>query len=179
MKKIISLFAIGALSAPALAAEVDNLYGSIGSGLYQLESDGFDETAATLKVLGGYSVTDNVAFEASYSRLFEASEVVDGIDVDIDGHVWDLSTKLSMPLGDRFVPYARLGWSYVDLAAVATEDGESERFNNYDNAFTWAVGTGVNLSRKLAINGELARSMIDGGDLDFLSVNMTYRFGAH
>lgn len=179
MKKMIPLFAMTALSAAATAAETDNLYGSIGSGIYRLESAGFDETAATMKILGGYSLTDNVAFEASYSRLFEASEVVDGIDVDIDGHVWDLSTKLSMPLGDRFVPYGRLGWSYVDLSALASVDGESERFNDYDNALTWAIGTGINVSRKMTINGEIARSMIDEGDLDFLSVNLSYRFGAH
>ena len=178
MKKMIPLVAIVAVSTPALAVGNDGFYSSLGSGMYQLETDGFDETAATLNVLGGYSFTENVAVEGSYTRLFEASELVDGIDVDVDGNVWDLSTKLSMPMGERFVPYARLGWSYVDLSAKATEDGETARLNNYDNAFTWALGTGVNLSRKLTVNGEIARSQIDEGDLDFLSVNLSYRFGA-
>lgn len=178
MKKLIPLCAFAALGTPALAADGNDFYGSLGGGLYNLETEGFDETAANLKVLGGYNLTENVAFEASYTRLFEASATVEGIDVEIDGNVWDLSTKLSMPLGNRFQPYGRLGWSYVDLSALATEDGNSARLNNYDNAFTWAVGTGVTLSRKLAINGEIARTMIDEGDLDFLSVNVNYRFGA-
>lgn len=178
MKKIISLFAITAVSAPAMTAELDNVYGSLGSGVYQLESDGFDDTSATLKVMGGYSFSENVAVEASYSRLFETSDLVDGIDFDIDGHVWDLSTKLSMPVGERFVPYGRIGWSYVDLAAVATDGIDTERLNNYDNAFTWAIGSGMNLTRKMAVSAEYARSMIDDGDLDFLSVNLSYRFGA-
>lgn len=179
MKNMIPLFALTALSAPAMAADGDAFYGSLGAGVYNLETDGFDENAATLKLIGGYSVTENVAVEASYSRLFEASEVVDGVDVDIDGNVWELSTKLSVPVGDRFKRYGRVGWSYVDLSALATDDGESERFNDYDNALTWAVGTGVNFSSRLGLTAEVARTMIDAGDLDFLSLNVDYRFGAH
>lgn len=178
MKKLIPLCAFAALGTPALAADGNDFYGSLGGGLYNLETEGFDETAANLKVLGGYNLTENVAFEASYTRLFEASATVEGIDVEIDGNVWDLSTKLSMPLGNRFQPYGRLGWSYVDLSALATADSESMRFNNYDNAFTWAVGTGISFSSRLGLNAEVARTMIDEGDLDFLSVHLNYRFGA-
>lgn len=178
MKKMLSLTAMCALSMPAVAADPSPFYGSIGGGVYQLETNGFDDTAPTMKILGGYEFNEHVALEGSYTRLFEASENVDDINVDIDGNVWELSTKLSMPLSERFTPYGRIGWSYIDLQAVATEDDVRVDANHYDNAFTWAIGTDVKLTNRLTLGGEIARTNFDEGDLDFASVDVTYRFGS-
>ena len=58
----------------------------------------------------------------------------------VDGNVWDLSTKVSYPMGDRFSPYGRLGWSYTDIRGVFTENSIegriTERVNDYDDAFS-------------------------------------------
>lgn len=178
MSKLLSLSALCAIGMPAIAAEQNEFYGSLGGGVYQLESAGFDETAPTMKILGGYSFNEFVVVEGSYTRLLEASENVDGVDVDVDGSVWDLSTKLSMPLSERWTPYGRVGWSYVDLSAKATEDDVTFRVNDYDNALTWAVGTDVSITPRLSLAGEVARTNIDEGDLDFVSVNVSYSFGA-
>lgn len=177
MKKFVVVAAAFAVGTSALAAEPGVFYGSFGGGLYELETQGFDETAATMKLVGGYGLSRNVALEASYSRLFEASSVVDDVKVDIDGNVWDLSSKFLFPITDRIHPYGRLGWSYIDLNALASADGESERFNHYEDAFNWAIGTGITLNRKLTINGEYGRTMIDEGDLDSASISLTYWFG--
>lgn len=178
MNKLLSLTALCAFGMPAVAADQSPFYGSIGGGIYHLESDGFDETAPTTKILGGYNFSQNFGVEGSFTRLFESSETVDGVDIDVDGNVWDLSTKLSMPLNERFTPFARLGWSYVDASLKATEDGDTIRINDYDNALTWAVGTDIRMTSRLSLIGEIARTNIDEGDLDFLSVNLSYRFGA-
>ncbi len=177
MRKFIPLFAMIAIGAPALAADKDAFYGSVGGGVYRLESDAFDESSPTMRLLGGYNFNEYVALEASYTRLFEASELIQGVRVDVDGNVWDLSTKLSYPLGNRFSPYGRLGYSYVDLSALASEQGQSIRVNDYDNAFTWGVGATYKVNTRFEVGGELARTQINEGDLDFLSVNLNYRFG--
>ncbi|MDX1506880.1 MAG: outer membrane beta-barrel protein [Woeseiaceae bacterium] len=178
MKKLIPLFALTAFSAPALAADTDGFYGSVGGGLYRLESGAFDNVSPSTKILGGYAFNDKLALESSYTRLFKSSELIEGARVDIDGNVWDLSTKLSYPLSNRFSPFMRLGYSYVDLSALITESGVSERFNDYDNAYTWAVGSAINLNRRFNVSGEFARTMINEGDLDFLTIRLNYGFGA-
>lgn len=178
MKKMIPLIALSAIGTPAMAADADAFYGSLGGGLYQLESGAFDEIAPTMKLLGGYNFNEYVAVEASYSRLFEASEMIEDTRVDIDGNVWDLSAKISYPMGNRFSPYGRLGYSYVDLSALAQDQTDSIRFNDYDNAYTWAVGASFNVNSRFDVSSELARTMINEGDLDFLSINLNYRFGA-
>ncbi len=179
MKKMLPLIALTAISMPAMAAEKDAFYGSLGGGAYRLQSEGFDETAPTAMLLGGYNFNERVAVEAAYTRLFNASDTVDDIDVTVDGNVWDLSTKLSVPLGNRFSPYGRLGWSYVDLSALGTADGTTVRVNDYDDAFSWAIGTGVKLTKRFALNGEYGRTMVNDGDFDRMSLNLSYRFGAH
>ncbi len=185
MKKMLSLIALTAVSMPAMATENNAFYGSLGGGTYQLKSQGFDDTAATASILGGYNFNEHVAVEAAYSRLSKVTDFVrlfeseEGMDVRVSGSAWDLSTKLSLPLGDRFIPYSRLGWSYVDLSARATALGSAVRVNDYDDAFSWALGTGIKLNKRVTVNGEYARVMVDNGDLDRMSLNLSYRFGAH
>lgn len=179
MKKMLSLIALAAVSMPAFAAGPNPFYGAIGSGTYKIESEGFDERAATASLLGGYNLSERVAVEASYTRLFGATGDVDGAHIKIDGNAWDLSTKLSFPVGDRFMPYGRLGWSYLDLKAVASSNGISVSANDYDDAFSWAVGTGYRLSSRFSLNGEYSQVLINDGDFDRLSMNLNYRFGSH
>lgn len=177
MKRIIPLLALTAISAPAMSDDTYGVYGSLGGGVYRLQTDGFDETSPAATLLGGYSFNRNVAVEASYTRLFNASDRVDGVNVTVDGHIWDLSSKLSYPVGNRFSPYGRIGWGYVDMTGRASENGVSVRANEYDDAFTWAVGTGVKLNRRLALSGEYGRILVRDADLDRLTLNLDYRFG--
>ncbi len=179
MKNFFMLIMISAISIPAMAEDTSVFYGGVGGGVYQLESQSFDDVAPTTRILGGYRFNEYVAVDASYTRLFESSDKVDGARARVDGNVWDLGAKLSYPVSSRFSPYGRLGWSYVDASAVISDQGDRMRLNNYDDAFIWAVGAEYGLTKRVALNGEYSRSMIDDGDLDFLSMNLSYRFGIH
>jgi opacity protein-like surface antigen len=179
MKKLFALVAIAAIGTPAIADDMAAFYGGIGGGVYKLDNSVFDDTAATTRIIGGYRFSQHFAVDASYSRLFETSESAGNTRLDVDGNVWDLGARFSYPVSSRFSPYGRLGWSYIDASAVLNDDGDRTRLNNYEDAFTWAVGAEYGLTRRLALGGEYSRSMIDDGDLDFLSMNVSYRFGIH
>lgn len=178
MKKIIQLLVLTAISMPAMASGLDAFYGSLGGGAYRIKSDGFNERAAATTILGGYTLNEHVAFEAAYTKLFDAKGNVEGVNVKVDGNEWDLSTKLSVPMGDRLNPYARLGWSYLDLSLLGSVAGISTRLNEYDDAFTWAVGTGVKLNSRYSLSGEYSRVLVNDGDFDRMSLNLNYRFGS-
>ncbi|MBT8099369.1 MAG: porin family protein [Gammaproteobacteria bacterium] len=178
MKKTIVLIALSAISLPAMATDEVGFYGSLGGGAHRIKVDGFKDTAPTAMLLGGYSFTNKFAVEAGYTKLFNASDTVDGTAFTIGGHAWDLSTKWSYPMGQRFSPYGRLGWSYLDLAGRASENGVAIRANDYDDAFSWAVGTGIKLTRRTTLNGEYSRVQVNDGDFDRMSFNLNYRFGA-
>lgn len=177
MTKYLSAIAMAAIGMPAAAADLDRLYGGVGGGIYQLEIGDFDDVAPTLKLLAGYKVNEFVGIEVSYTELYESSELIGNIRKDVDGSVWGLSTRLSYPMRNRFIPFVRLGYSSVDIGAIETEGGVATRVGNRDNAFTWSIGSAYRMTDRFTVSGELARTRIDDGDLDFLTVKLNYEFG--
>lgn len=178
MKKMLSLAAITLIGMPALADDTQGFYASVGGGVYRLDSNGFDDNAPSAMLTGGYSFGKFAAIEAAYSRMFNASDSMDGTRVKIDGNVWDLTTRLSYPVSNRVDPYVRMGWSYSDLAAHIGTAGMSVRLNDHDDGFSWAAGTGIRLNSRLNLNLEFARMHVTDDDLDRLSASVSYKFGA-
>src|SRR5690606_35649998 len=67
-------------------AEAQGFYAGSGAGMYYVDIDGLelDESAATLRLFGGYKLNQYLSFEAGYSNLFEASGDALGADVELD-----------------------------------------------------------------------------------------------
>lgn len=179
MKKTTTLLAIAAISVPVTAAEKGTFYAALGGGAYQVEFSGFDETAPSATILGGYNLSERFAVEGAYTRLFDAEGLVEDTGVEVSGNVWELSTKMSVPIGTRFISYGRLGWSYLDSTAVTVGNDLAERANGYDDAFSWAIGAGYKIQPRWSLNGEYGQMQIGGGDLDRLTLNLNYEFGSH
>lgn len=178
MKKMFALAAITLIGTPALADDTQGFFASIGGGVYRVDSNGFDDDAPSSMLTGGYTFNKYAAIEAAYSRMFDASDRIDGTKVTIDGNLWDVTTRLSYPVSNRVDPYVRMGWSYSDLSAKARSDETSVRLNDYDDGLSWAAGTGIRLNSRLNLNLEFARMLVTDDDLDRLSASVSYRFGA-
>lgn len=178
MKKVVPFFALAAISMPAMADTTTGPYGSMGGGAYRLESSSFEDSAPSLKLLGGYSFNEMFAVEGSYSRLFESSDSFAGTSIKIDGHLWDVGARVSYPVTSRLSPYGRIGWGYIDARAKITDDEGRTSLNDYDDAFSWAVGASYGLKKRYAVSGEYAAMNIGGGNFDAVSLNLNYRFGA-
>lgn len=177
MNTKLMLTALGAFGIPAMSASAADFYAGVGSGGYRLESGEFKDSSPTFKLFGGYQLNQNVAFEGSYQRLFEAKDTIGGGPVKIDGNVYELSTKLSYPFAQRFQGYGRLGWSYyeVDLKAEGFSGPFSQK--TYDNDFAWALGGNYNFTRRVGLRGEYGQLLVDDGDAEFLSFDVTVSFG--
>lgn len=65
------------------------------------------------------------------------------------------------------------------MSAVGNFDGTSARINEYDDAFSWAVGTGIKLNQRFSLNGEYSQVLVNNADFDRMSLNLNYRFGSH
>lgn len=177
MKTLLSLTALTMLGGTAFAANESDFYMSAGGGVYRLEADGFDDRAPTMKITGGYHVNEYFALEAGYLRMFEAKDTVDDVRVEIDGDAWELGTRLSYPVSQRVSAFGRLGWSFYDFSADVRDEDLDFKATDSGDGLTWAVGGRVNLSPQLALNGEYARILVDDADADFVSADLTYRFG--
>lgn len=178
MRTMIPLTLLCLCSGTAVAVnETNNLYASVGGGIHRVESQGFDDTAPTMKVTGGYNFNQYVAVEAGYTKMFETSDTVDGVRVKIDGDSWELGTKLSYPFNQRYSGYGRIGWSFYDFNAKVFDDMASISADENGDAFTWALGGRVNMTQRMALSGEYARILVDDADVDFLQLDLAYRFG--
>jgi len=98
----LGLLVFGAASMGHADDQAGNFYAGTGAGLYYVDFDNldYDEGAATLRGFGGYSLNQYVSFEVGYTKLFEVSDDVLGVDVDVDDNVWDLSVRPTLPLSD-------------------------------------------------------------------------------
>jgi len=178
MKKIYVLAAITIIGMPAMAAETQGFYASVGGGVYRLDSNGFEDRAPSAMLIAGYDINKYVGVEAAWSTLFNASDRIDGTQVTIDGNVWDVTTRVSYPVRNRLDPYIRMGWSYSDLSAKSRIDGMSIRLNDYDDGFSWAAGTGFRMTPRFHLDVEYGRMLVTDDDIDRLSASVSYRFGA-
>lgn len=178
MKTKIALALLGLCSGAAIAADQSSdLYAGISSGMHRVESQGFDDRAPTLKVLGGYNFNQYLAIEAGYSKLFETSDTIEGTRVKIDGNTLELGAKLTYPIGERFSGYGRLGRSYYDMKASFNDPDLSVDASENSDAMTWALGGRVKMNKRMDLNGEYARILITDADIDFLSLGLAYSFG--
>lgn len=177
MKTILTVAAISLLGGNAIASNDSDFYFGGGGGIYRLKSEGFDDRAPTMKMLGGYRLNDNLAIEATYQRFLEATDSVEGTRVEIDGDSWELGTRLSYPFNDRLSAFGRLGWSFYDFSADIADEDLRLKATESGNGLTWGLGGRVRLTRQLALNGEYARILVDDADTDIVSADLTYRFG--
>ena len=169
------LLALCALAVPAAAA--GDFYAGVGGGVYRVDSGEFDDTSPTTELFGGFQLNRNVAFEATYLRMFEAEDVIGGNRTELDGNVWEVSTKLSYPLAQRFQAFGRLGWSYY--VTTLESEGINGRFRerDYGDDFSWGVGASYDITQRLGLRGEYGEILVDDGDAEFFSLGLSYGFG--
>ena len=84
--------------------------------------------------------------------------------------------KYSVPLGDRFTGYGKLGVSYNERKYSSSTLGQ---VNSYDTGLYGGVGVEYKLNEKLALNAEYERYGKDkqfGAKADVYTVGLKYGF---
>jgi hypothetical protein len=164
--------------AGAAQAEDQGFYAGSGAGMYYIDIDGvdFDETAATLRVFGGYQVNEYLSLEAGFTNLFEASSELMGVDLDLDGSAWDVSVRPTFPVADTFSVYGILGWTEydIDVAAEAGPVSVSDSFKDGD--LHYGLGGMLNLNDQWQVRGEWTAVEISDADFGMVSLSAVYNF---
>jgi opacity protein-like surface antigen len=159
-------------------AEEQGFYAGSGAGMYYIDIDGldFDESAATLRLFGGYQLNQYVSFEAGFTKLFESSSEIFGVDVDLDGTAWDLSVRPSLPLSDDFTAYGILGWTEYEFEISADAGSVTVSDKDSDSDLHYGLGAAWTLNDSWKLRGEW--TMVDVDDVDFgmLSLSAAYTF---
>lgn len=153
-------------------------YAGTGAGLYYVDFDDldYDEGAATLRGFVGYDLNQYISFEGGYTKLFEVSDDILGVDVDIDGDVWDLSVRPTLPLGDNFRAFGIVGWSNYDFKIAASAPGITVSDSDSGDEMHYGLGAAFDLTDSWTLRGEWVTVDVSDADFGMFSVSATYNF---
>lgn len=183
----LSAFAALALTA-AMAAHADvqpGFYMGAGAGATKLDDDSFgdidlDDSDTGFKVFGGYSFNQNFAVEASYFDFGEASgsfeDFVGTVNFDVGISGFNASVVGTLPVGDMFSLYGRLGYASYDVDAHATIIGVgSGDASESDSDMTYGVGGELSFGQ-FGMRLEYEAINLDQGDANMISLSGLFRF---
>jgi OOP family OmpA-OmpF porin len=180
-----------AAAAPAAYAQDENAGFYLGGGIGQFNAqiddiddvdatvDEWDEDDTAYKFFAGYRLNNFLAFELDYINLGEPSgAVVPGVNVDASVDGFAPYVVGTIPLGEWFEVYGRLGYFFYD-ATVGVEDeidGRAE-FDEESEDLVYGAGIGANIGEKLNLRFEYERFDLQGvDDADSLWLTAAWRF---
>ena len=134
----------------------------------------FDESAATLRIFGGYKLNDWVSFEAGQAMLFESSASYLGTDVDIEGTAWDVSVRPTFPLSDNFQIFAIAGVTQFNIDIRVSGPGGSVSDDDTSTELMYGLGGMFTLNDRWSLRGEWLIIDVDDADFNMLSVSASY-----
>lgn len=176
---MLGTFLLASASAQAQQAG-PYLGGSVARYHYQENdiSDSFN--GAQLGVFGGYRINRFVAVEVSYAHQLQSSEKVSYLgssaDVKLKSDVYTATVNPTLPLGDAFSLYAKLGWSYISADISASAGGNQLKDSSTDDQFTWGLGAEYSPRAEWSLRAEFDSLDISGADAYSYTVGLAYHF---
>ena len=136
----------------------------------------YSDSAAIWDVMAGFQIWNWLAIQADY-EWYEKGEsqipISSSRNMTVSGDAAELSLKPSLPLGEHFELYARVGWNWYNL------DGKYQFVkgqSNSDDAAMAAGGVGFNFTPAFSIQAEYEYVDVDAGALNAVTVRGLYRF---
>jgi opacity protein-like surface antigen len=136
----------------------------------------YQDSAAAWDVMAGFQIWNWLAIQADY-EWYEKGEsqipINSSRNLSVSGEAAEVSLKPSLPLGEHFELYARVGWTWYTLdAKYQFVKGQS----NSDDAAMVAGGVGFNFTPAFSIQAEYEYVDVNAGALDAVTVRGVYRF---
>jgi OOP family OmpA-OmpF porin len=170
-KLLLALIATSAV-AGAAQAQTTTPHAYVGIGAATANNKSADEYKTNAKIYGGYEFDQNWGVEAGYTN-FDKEDIPVG---NVKGSGTYVAGKYSVPLGERFTGYGKLGVSYNERKLSSSTLGQ---VNSYDTGLYGGVGVEYKLNQNLALNAEYERYGKDkafGAKADVYTVGLKYGF---
>lgn len=195
---IAAFAALGLVVTPAFAAGTGPYVGA-GIGQFNVQADDldFDDGDVGFKVFGGYNFLEWLGAEVAYIDGGSAEETFSDPDlgsaeIGVDITAFTLAGVGTLPIGDMFELYGKLGMAFWDGDLSISASGAicdelaaqdlpcSGSGSDSGEDFYWGIGAGVNFGENFNIRIEYEAFQIGAddldGDADFISGSVVYRF---
>ena len=146
-----------------------------------------DEKDTAWKVFGGYQAHRYFGLELGYTDLGETSAAgtIAGVPVSaaIEAKGIELTVVGTVPLGDRFSAYAKVGAFRWDVDARATVGAVTTSTDDKGTNFTYGFGLNFHVNPNIAVRAEWQRyndvgdsSTTGRGDVNMVSAGVLFKF---
>jgi len=154
--------------------------GSIGQSKFKVDCPAgvsCDDSDTAFRAFGGYNFNKHFGVELGYADLGKLTVSALGISGDIKATAWDLLAVGTLPIGDKFGVYGKLGMYRADTKESGAIGGSSD--SNTD--ITYAIGGQYNFNKNLGIRAEWQQykkvgSDSDNGDVEVMSIGVVWYF---
>ena len=176
--KVATLVAALGMGVGAYADDTTGLYIGGDVGRYGIDIDDvrFDDDAGFVRGVVGMRLSENLAIEGDYTKLYETSGDLLGSDADLDAHAWGISLRPILPLTERVELYGKVGWSWYDFELSTTANGVPLNEGDREDDFTWGAGVEYHLTDNLSLGCDFTRIEVDDADLNLVSAKLKFRF---
>ena len=150
---------------------------SIGKSSVDLCGDFFgitcDDEDTGWKIFGGYNLSRNLGFEASWADLGEVSVSGGGVWATAESDAIAFSVKGMLPLNEQFGVFGKIGLAFWDY------EEDSNLFGPWSDDGTglmFGIGAEYAFSNQFGVRGEWERFDIEDEDVDLLSIGAVIKF---
>lgn len=154
-KKIALAAALTLMASSSFAAPVPSYYAGVDAGSTKI--DGYSDRETSYGAFFGYQFHTNFAIEGGYRRLAD----FDVIGANVTADQTALSVIGSLPVGNGFSVYGRLGYNRVDVKA--TTNGVSAK--DKTNGGLYGIGASYAFSPVITGRVEFQRPSSDSTNL--------------
>jgi OmpA-OmpF porin, OOP family len=151
-----------------------------------------DDKDSSWKIFGGYQFNRNFSVELGYTDLGAVTAstpsfvvppfVIPAANLNVDSTAWELVGIGSLPLGERFSIFGKLGLYYGETDTTV-DFGALGAVNESDSTtdFTFGVGMRYDFTRNFGVRAEWQRymglkAMDEDTDVDVISLGVVWKF---
>lgn len=164
-KKIVVAAALALLAGPSFAAPTDGVYIGLDVGSTKADEPELSGRQTSYGGFVGFNFNENYAVEAAYRHLGTWSIS----NVDLKATQTALSVIGTLPLGQQFNIFARVGYNRVNAEA----NYQGNTISETSNGSFYGFGAGYNFSTNVAARLEVQKP---SSDLTNLNVAVIYKF---
>jgi OOP family OmpA-OmpF porin len=171
------LLAVLASAGTQAADDGKGGYVGIGAGEAKTEIDEFiDENDTAYKIFGGWSFNRYIAAEVGYFDGGNPTSTVGTQRLQVDADGFYAAAIGSLPLGDRFSLFARLGYAFYEATASLQAPGIALSESDEDEDLLYGIGATAQFTDAFGVRLELESIDVSDAAFEMFTLSAIYRF---
>lgn len=160
----------------AEAQERTGVYVGASLGEATNELGEFKGSDTAFKLTGGYAFNEYFGVELAYVDAGTQTDTVGPQRIENESSGVIASALLSLPLGERFAVFGKLGYAFYDSDATGRLGDSVTRASDNGEDLAYGIGLELAVARGLRLRAEYEGLDVSEGDFEIVSAGVVYRF---